>query len=335
MRSTPVALLAMGWLVAASPAHAKCTTVYTNALLSKDLSQLTLALRNLDEPTFKNAARTLESNLLCIRRPAAPRILAAAYRYIGIYRYLQGDEKNARRWFLTALEIDPTYEWDVSELPVNHPIRKVFDEQRHAAAAPPVALDGMHIKKLAGASIQLDGRPWDKAAATTGRPHLLTVVSSSDQSVRQAVLIEGNGFPEQYIEPIPPPAPEVAAETGRNDEQGGGATSASAAGERPTELTVDDILKVERVYRIRPAAKTPLMVTGLVGMLVGGGLYAATYATHARFDQATTTAELEHYRTLNNALVAASGLTFGVSLGIGYAGVMMSSGPGVSFGGHF
>jgi hypothetical protein len=330
--------MAVGWLAVAPPAHAECKTAYTNAQFSQDLGQLTVALRNLDEPTFKKVAATLESNIQCIRQPAAPQILAAAYRYIGVYRYLDGDEKDARRWFLTALEIEPTYEWDVTELPENHPIRKIFDEERDAAGAPAVAIEGMQLKQMAGASIQLDGRAWDKASATTGRPHLFMIVSSSDHSIRQAVLIDGNQFPKQYVEPIPPPTPDVAAETARNDKKskkkkGEAATDETA--EKSDQLTVDQIVGVEQVQRIRPAAKTPLMITGLVGALAGGGLYAATFATHSKFDQATTTTDLEHYQALTNALVAASGITFGVSVGVGYAGVMMSGGPGMFLGGHF
>ena len=90
------------------------------------------------------------------------------------------------------------------------------------------------------------------------------------------------------------------------------------------------------MQRVRPAAKTPLMLSGAVIALGAAGIYGASFATHGKFEAASTTADLEKYQRLTNTLVIASGSTLLVGLGVEYAGIMLGGhGPGFTLRGRF
>ena len=322
MRLLPT-LLAIALLLPGTAA-AECKTAYTPAQLTEDMSAMTAALRNLDEGSFRQTGRSMEARLPCVSARLPPRVFASVYRYIGAYYYLNQDIPSATRWFLTALELDPTFEWDINDLGSGHPLRTTFDAQRSPATLDPEPIAGKTLNIPAGAELYLDGRPLTETAITSARPHLFQVIAA-DGAVRQSFIIEGNAIPEQFL------VDEVtetvaAASTGRTGRRGKDAEQG--------EVAYGDV-RVVYIDRVRPPAKTPMMLAGGVGLLVGGGLYAASYATYTSFEQASTSDDLLRYQSLTNTLVVASGITAAVGLGVGYAGVMMGSTPGVFFGGHF
>jgi hypothetical protein len=96
-----------------------------------------------------------------------------------------------------------------------------------------------------------------------------------------------------------------------------------------------DDYAVVKVARIRPPAKTPLMITGGAVALGAGALYGASFATRARFDAATTSAEMDRYRGLTNTLVVASGATLAIGLGVEYAGIILDGRPGLQLRARF
>lgn len=316
--------LALGLALAANPARAECKAAYTGAQLVEDLEKMTLSLRSLDEVTFKGAGQRLETGLPCVGNPIPTAVFASAFRYIGAYHYLNQDEAGSRRWFRSSLELDPTFYWDINDLGEGHPLRLLFEEERQGAGAAATPVAGMQLNIPAGAKLLLDGRTLTEAAATLDRPHLLQVVGA-DNNVRQTFLIEGNNIPERFVR-AEGSTEAVVAETDKGKGKG-------KKGSEP-EMAYGDY-EVRNIERVRPAAKTPLMVTGAVAAVGAGAMYAATFATATRFDEATTTDDLNRYKTLTNALIIASGVTFVAGLGIEYAGVAMGSSPGVFVGGHF
>ena len=157
--------------------------------------------------------------------------------------------------------------------------------------------------------------------STHGRPHLLQVVATSDGTIRTAHLVDGNAFPEEYLTEA-----AVAAVV----------TPETEPKKDPGAHQPNYDLAVVQVKRVRPAAKTPLMVAGGVVALAGAGLYGATFATRDQFRNATTTADLERYQSLTNTLVLVSGATVAVGLGVEYAGIMLGAGGGgLRLGGRF
>ena len=236
-------------------ARAECPAAYTPDQLTADLGAMTQSLRDLDEATFRATGARMEAELLCIRVQLSPQVYASVYRYIGAAHYLDKDYQVAGRWFRTALELDPTFEWDVNDLGTGHPLRGHFDAQRATAAAEPERLDGMQILAPAGATLLLDGRPLKEAAATGGRPHLLQVVSPEDRSVRQSFLIEGAAIPETFLQSAAVASTPADVSDGRKRNSGGRGGNTQVL----DEIAYGDI-RVVQIQRVRPPAKTPLMV---------------------------------------------------------------------------
>ena len=309
-------------------AQAECVVTYTPGQLTEDMSAMTEALRKLDEATFKRIGQQMEVSLPCVGRKLPPRVYASAYRYIGTHYYLNRDRAAANRWFLTALELDPTFEWDINDLEPGHPLRVAFDSQRELAAIDPEPVSGKQLLIPAGSTLFLDGRPLTEASVTPGRPHLFQVISEADGSLRKSFVIDGNAIPEAFlqdeiVESVVQEEPEKKnnRRKGRNaDEEG--------------EIAYGDT-RVVYVDRVRPQVKTPLMIAGGAGMVVAGGLYAASYASYMQFERSSTTDDLLYYQSLTNTLVIASGVTAAAGIGVGYAGVMMGGKPGVFIGGRF
>ncbi len=312
-----VALAAM----VSTPAAAECQRTYTSQELISDLSVMTSALRSGDEVEMTTTGGRMESGLACIRTKVPPQVFANAYRFIGAGYFLRGEPEKSRGWFLTSLEIAPTYEFDVGEVPLEHPMRAFFEETRAAAGEEPVSIDGKELNLPSGSTLLLDGRKLSRPEATPSRPHLLQVIASSDGAVRQAFLITGNAFPEQYLR-----------------DAGGDAVAAGGKGDKGDKSSHQPNydLSVVKVQRVRPAAKTPLMISGGVIALGAAGVYGASFATRQQFDAAGTTADLERTQRLTNTLVVASGATLLVGLGVEYAGIMLgATGNGLRLHGQF
>lgn len=315
-------------------AHAACEGAYTGAQLGEDIGRMTTALRALDEKTFMDAGTRMEANLSCVRNNLPDRLYASAYRFIGATHFFKGDIEGAKAWFRTSLELAPEFYWDAGDLDIAHPMRTTFDAERNKATGEPVALEGKQITEMAGSYLTLDGRRLEVAEATLDRPHFLAVVSESDNTVRQVILIQGNAIPEQFLEDAAAEPEVQAADEGKKGKKN------KDSGEEVVDngLSSDDPMNMfaeVKVKRVRPAAKTPLMISGGVITVAAAGLYGASFATHGQFEDATTTSDLESARDLTNLLVVASGATLAVGLSVGYVGIMMDGTPGLRIGGRF
>ena len=89
---------------------------------------------------------------------------------------------------------------------------------------------------------------------------------------------------------------------------------------------VDFGLATKKLKRVRPKAKTPLLVSGVATMAIAGGLYSYTFVTNDAFYAATTTADKDALRKKNNNIVVLSAVIAGMGLGVEYAGIMLGGG---------
>lgn len=323
MRPFLVALTLSVGLTWSSAAHAECKAAYTPDALVGDLGLALTALRASELPRMGEVAKRLEDNLVCLGRSAPPPVYANAYRLIGAYAYLgKNNEAEARRWFRVALEIDPSHDWDATELPLGHPLREIYESERDPAAAGLTPIEGMVIVKPAGSSLLLDGRPLDQAEARVDRPHIVQQVAA-DGSSRGSFRIDGNAIPKQFL--------RSAAEVG--DPNAPAPEEKKGKKKKKDAAAQDDSYAVMTVERVRPKEKTPLLLTGALGVLGGGGVYALAYGARQQFETATTTADLESKASLTNTLVLTSGAVAAVGLGVGYWGVILDGGsPGLHWG---
>ncbi len=332
-----IAGLAGGFLLAApAVAHAECKVAYTSAELVKDLTSTQLALRALDESTFSQAGQRLELGVACVSNAVPTMVFASAYRYIGAHRYFENDEAGARRWFRSALELDPSYQWDASELELANPIRAVFESERDNAHTPPVPATGGVLAKPAGSTYALDGRPLSVAAASPDRPHVLQQIATADKSIRGTWLLDGSGFPAQVLQSavVADLTPDAAAKASKAAKKAERTKKPVVETERVASVEYSDTGAIV-VDRVRPAEKTPLMVLGAIAIVGAGGIYAASFVTHDEFENASTTDELFQTQALTNALVVSSGSVLLAGLGIGYWGMVLDGGAGVGVSGHF
>jgi hypothetical protein len=322
LRTLAACTVALGLALASPSVRAECTS-YTAAAMAEDLGAMTVAMRTGNDSNLTAGAKRIEIALPCLKTPVNQRVLASAYRYIGAGSFIAGDTDKARRWFRAGLELEDTFAWDITELEEGSPMRGVFEEERAAAGAAPVAVAGKALEIPAGSKLLLDGRPLTKAAATPNRPHLLQVVAQSDNTVREVFVIEGNAIPEKFL--IDEALAAAAAPPPTKPEKKKGVKPVES---RQQTGNIDSDYQEVVVYRVRPKAKTPMMVAGGVVALGAGAIYGVSFTTMAKFESAKTTAELDKYKGLTNTLVIASGATLAAGIGLTYTGIMLDGGGG-------
>jgi len=298
------ASLSVAWT---SVAQAACPVVYTTQQLVADMSTVQVALRQLDEVSYRAAGDRLRKGLECLEGAPPPVVFAAVYRYLGAYEAVQGKEDMARRWFRSSLELDPAFVWDVADFDIGHPIRNVFDEEKSVAKDPPVPMEGVVFRLGEGESLTIDGRPLTSPAARVERPHLVQHVGP-DGKVLGAWVIDGNKFPADVIEEQSARAKKAVAKQQKKKKS-------EKEPQRKVSAEGDDVVVIQR---IRPAAKTPLIAVGGAGVLASGALYYASMASQSEFYAATTTDDVVALQAATNRLVL-------LSAGLGVAAVGVSS----------
>ena len=301
-------IVLLGTLLGAE-ARASCPTAYGADLLAKDLGAMSEALRSADRNTFQQIGDSMTKSLPCVDSPLAPVVLANVYRYAGLSALLSGDTPSAQGWFRTALELDSSFDWDVKELAIDDPIRMMFSDQREAAGVEKEdAGGGRELREQDGTRVLVDGRVLTQARLTPNRPHLIQQVNVADNAVIAVWIVDGARLPDALLGEAPV------------------AVDATDGGEK---------FNVQKIERTRPPMKTPTLILGGLGVAGGIGLYAMSFQTKKRFQQATTTAELERTRTATNGLVLGAGSAIVIGSGLTYLGVILDGGAGVQFRGTF
>ena len=216
---------------------------YAATQLGEDMAAMSEALRASNSEDFQRAGGKLTEGLPCIKEPMAPVVLSSVYRYMGLHAYFRGDEAQARSWFRSALELDSTFDWDVSELPIDDPLRPIFEEERSRSGTEKVAVSDTARLNVAEGEAADGGRADDHPAGPHyDRPHLVQLIDGATNSVESVWLIEGNALPPQLVI------------------DGGPAMAASA----PSSQTA-----FERIERQRPPLKTPALIIGSTFMAAG------------------------------------------------------------------
>jgi len=281
-------------------ARAQCAEVYGAGALGAQMTTLHKALKQSDLETMASAGAQLSAGLPCTDIVPPVPALAGAYRFIGVHHAIAGRANEASGYFRTAIELDPNFEWGVKELAKSPAIRAMYEAAKPAALVDPERQEGAVFTPPEGGEVYVDGRKAKHVEATADRPHLVQVVVGDRAS--QTHLVMGSAFP----------AGLVGAATAATVRTGGSSGPV-------------------RVSRLRPPAKTPLLVVGGVSLAAGAGLYAASFAARSSFDSATTTEDLMKHQSATNALVIASAATVVVGLGTGYAGFILSGRPGIVY----
>lgn len=330
-------------LAAATPTSARaqgagCDAPYTSSMIAEDLGVMTMALRELDEAAFNRAGARMDLGLACMTEAMPVAAYASAFRFLGAWRYLTGDADIGVRWFRTALEVDPAFAWDVNDLPQGHPMREAFESERAMAGQAATSLEGMVLDPPAGTQILLDGRPMTEARLTSGRPHLIQVVETATSVVREAWLIDGTAMPDSLLitqQEADARAAALAEAEGKGKGSKGDKKGRTAVATTSATGSGDDPFAVQSVRRVRPVAKTPLLVAGAAGIVASGVVYGLSFPAQDRFEAATTTDELLAAQSATNTLVIASGATLAVGLGLGVVGIQLDGSPGLVLGRRF
>lgn len=316
MRRWGAGLVAGVLLSVSQPAWAACTATYEGQALIRDMQTAQMSLRAMEETTFKTATSSIQTNLPCLASPVPASVFATVYRYMGVSQYLQGDTDGARRWFRTALDLDPSFEWDAAELELSSPIRKVFEEERTQGTFTPVPVEGKDLDIPTGTSFYLDGKPLMQAAATQDRPHVLQHVTA-DRKVLKTWLIDGNAFPQEILKDKAAAPVATATKPPKGSKGNKGDSPATT-----TSTSPDGVQRVT-VERPRPPEKIPLIVAGVASVLGSGATYYLAMQANNDFSAATTTAALDDARAQSNQFVFLSAGLLAVGAGVGTWGVVV------------
>lgn len=297
-------------LALSSTAQAEaCPELYTADKVQADLQSATEALKSGDSKGLKSITTQIEKNIICMNTPAPPQVFATLYRLIGVGYYKSKDQVNAHKWLKLAIEIDYGYQWSFEEVSQDDPLRPYYSDLRNNADLKKQPIADMAINIESGTKLWIDGRNLTEPSATMDRPHVLFLADTTDRTIVERHLIDGNAIPEKYLG-------EIQLNRSRGDE--------------------NDMFAVTKVQRIRPKGKTPLLIAGGVSLAASVGMYGATFATNAQFQDAVNASkpstQLESIRTKNNTLVISSLLLGGVGAGLTFTGVMLDGSPGLSFG---
>lgn len=268
-------------LFMASPAlAADCPTPYTLDNVLEDLTAIETAVRESDDAATAEAGKKMGAGLACLDEVLPALISARTYRAVGAGFLAGGDEASADKWLRTALEIDPTWEYGLQDVPEGHPLRPHFEELRREPATDPVAVEN---KVFGEGEYYLNGRKISRPQARTDRYH----VFQAKTAVLATEVIEGNAFPESALVASEPVADasgkpkkdkkpkEKSAKAPKDKSKKGPKEEKQKVAKAPKTRTKtvknpDGTTKVITI-RKRPPEKIPLLIGG-GAIIAGSGL---------------------------------------------------------------
>ncbi|MEE2751483.1 MAG: hypothetical protein VX519_08625 [Myxococcota bacterium] len=296
-------------------AYAECEAGFDGDELFSNYEEMFLALRSNDEQAFMEASAVMAKGLPCLSEPVQPRMLAAAFRMLGVRQYRMSDNDGAVRWMRTAREVDPAFEWSISTLGLDAPERALYAQQQLYENADPVAVPGKMFSRPPGTRILLDGRELKSPEATGDRFHLLQVVDLKGP-VRSSTVILGNSFPGDLLK----------AKT-----QTDSVVPVVEADSSQSSSSLSSSTDVVRIQRQRPPLKTPILGVGGVGLAGAIGLYAMSHGARADFEEADTLALMADTRDRTNGLFLGSCGLLVVGVATTSLGLYMADGPGLNW----
>lgn len=283
-----------------------CATPYTTEGLIEDLTGVESAMRGYDDDAAKASGDKLKAGLACLDEVLPALIAARAYRAVGAGLYAAGTPEAANLWFLTSLELEPTWSYGLQDIPEGHPLRNDFETLKsNLSGDEPIWVEG---KEFSDGSHYLDGRKISKPKARLERFHVYQV----DNGGVSSHVISGNAFPasslvEGSVADLPDPADEDKGKSKGKDKNKNATLSdkqiakaeakrqkdkEKAQAKQPKEKTT--VASDGTVYykRQRPKEKTPLMIAGGVIMASAALLYYGSSRSFAKMDQIQTAADV-------------------------------------------
>lgn len=302
---------------ASSSAYAaECETPYTIDAFLEDLTVVELALRESNDPGLVESGARLGAGLGCLDERMPALIAARAYRGVGAGLLADGKPELADKWFLTSLEVDPTWDYGTEDIPDGHPLRPHFDALKLIPAVEPTLVEG---KEFADGDFYLNGRKITKPKARLGRNHVFQVQTST----LSTSIIEGNAFPAAVLKDsavassgssdngktkkpkkVKTPKDKSGATTDKSDGKVAKAPKPpkSKATNRTKTITLPNgETKVVGIQQ-RPKEKTPLIIGGAAVIAGSGVLYYFASRTASDLKGITSLTSPGHMAGLNGSV---------------------------------
>ncbi len=307
-----------------APAHAGvCADDYTDDEFLDDITAAQTALRSNDDYGFINAVNGLQGGLDCLVAELPPRVLAGAYRMIGAQLVLEGNDADGRKWFRTSMELDSTFQWDISEFSqegTDALVRDAWNAER-GVSHDARSIDGS-FNLGEGQRLLLDGRELSSPEATPDRFHLLQLVDT-DGKITSVWIFDGVSFPSRLIGDVVSDSGGGGGGDGDEDEDSKRSRDKKDRSSRESE----EIGSTITVERNRPPLQIPVLVAGGVGLVAGGGFYALSFGANSDFQAATTEEDLQAAASRTNTYVLAAAGLAAAGAGLTTWGVLMDGTP--------
>ena len=316
-------LLSVLALVVSKPSFAQCTGPFGTQDLLSSYQTVQFMLSSGDEQSVIDAAVELNVGLPCLTEKVPPAFFAGVYRVLGAAAAIEGDEEKAKKWFLTARELDSGTGFGVDELSFDSPVRGLFDGVVSEAGRSPVLMSGHQLSPPENSMVLVDGRRVTEASATPGRFHVVQL-AWNDGRIRRSWVIEGNAFPSILVTQTGEVVESVSV-TGGEDQDDSLQVLTDERG-LPVGYDAQDFVRIDR---IRPPWKTPALVSGGVAFAGSVALYGLSFQARSQFDSATNESDLYHYQRLTNRLSLASTALFVLGGASTSWGVLLGDSPGV------
>ena len=281
-------------------AYAECEETYVVSSVMSDIKKAKTALQDADDNILVVVGKDIESKILCLDGPLLSngQVFEKLYRIIGYGYYYSGQHSNAKKWFSAAQEALPSFRFSSDALE-DEELRRMYEDTR-AERQEKQPVEGKLLQVPAGTKLYLNGNLITSSDFSKGQYNYAYLISEVGGNIQvQARFSFEDTFPEEIL---------------KNDDG--------------SELYDASMQKVDR---IRPPEKTPLMILGGVTTLAAVGLYGYTFKTNQDFEAATTPDDMRSIQSLNNNLIISAGVVGFVGFGLGYTGVLIDSNGGIRF----
>jgi hypothetical protein len=263
-----------------------CTAPYTTDKLLDDLIATEDFLRSYDFVSAGGAAQVLHDGIRCLNERMPSQVAGRTYRAIGGGLSMGGDSSEGYNWLVTAASLEPSFEYGLEDLAMDHPLRPIYSDASTQASNTKETVEGFGYF-IAGTHY-VDGRELTEPKASLGHPHLYQALEGSQITGH---LINGNRFPSEYLSEKPP---------------GDESAVSSAAVKAPKEKS--------------GGPNVGLLAVGGVGVVASALTFVMSRGSKKKFDEGTTLADIEKYQSSTNSLSVVSG----IALGVGLSGVTLS-----------
>jgi hypothetical protein len=321
---------ALGALIVSTASAAECEAVYTVDNLLTDLVEVESLMRAGDDSGAGPAGDKLLNGIQCLDEAVPSMIAGRTFRAIAMGLYATGDESNGGRWFRTAIDAEPGFEYGMEDMGETHPARNGYLFARDHSGVSRVLLEG---KVFAPGDHYVDGK---KTSLPTARPDRFHLYQRDHEGTMVGSVIDGNGFPEDAVQEENIEVVVLTNKTKKEKKE----KKPKGEKEPKEEAVVADAEPnplgsgVTVLKRERPPEKTPLMIGGGVILAGAGGLYALSYGSRRSFDGAKTQDEIDTLQSKTNTLFLVSAGVFAAGAGTLSWGIIVDGGapgPSVNF----